>query len=481
MEGEHYDVVIIGAGMAGLAAAIRLAHFGKKVCVFERHNVVGGLNSFYSFDGRKYDVGLHAMTNFVRPGVKGTPLGKLLRQLRIDREDLGLCEQVRSRVAFPEASLAFSNEFALLEEEVAEKFPAEADGFRRLVNRIRDYDEVALEGDGLSAREVVGRYLRDPLLVDMILCPLMFYGSARENDMDFYQFAIMFRSIYLEGFARPPEGVRRVIRLLLDKCRKTGAARKMKCGVRKLVVEGDRVSGLVLDNGETIRADIVLSSIGDLETRRLWQTGSIDDAHAEAGRLSFVETISVLDLEPSELGWDETIVFFNDSPKFHYEVPEQLVDPRSGVICFPNNFRYESGALPEGLFRVTCLANYSRWLRLPEEDYRREKEAWFGEVMESAMRFLPPLPPGKESLAKHTVARDMFTPRTIKKYTGHLNGAVYGAPNKIKDGRTALKNLYLCGTDQGFLGIVGAMLSGISMANLHVLSKSSQRDGPGEV
>jgi hypothetical protein len=41
---------------------------------------------------------------------------------------------------------------------------------------------------------------------------------------------------------------------------------------------------------------------------------------------------------------------------------------------------------------------------------------------------------------------------------------------KIRDGRTPLANLYLAGTDQGFLGIVGAMLSGISMANFHVLA-----------
>jgi hypothetical protein len=33
-------------------------------------------------------------------------------------------------------------------------------------------------------------------------------------------------------------------------------------------------------------------------------------------------------------------------------------------------------------------------------------------------------------------------------------------------------NVYLCGTDQGFLGIIGAMLSGISMANFHILARS---------
>ena len=57
----------------------------------------------------------------------------------------------------------------------------------------------------------------------------------------------------------------------------------------------------------------------------------------------------------------------------------------------------------------------------------------------------------------------------------HLNGAVYGSPEKIKDGRMPVKNLFICGTDQGFLGIIGATLSGISMANLHVLMADRPR------
>src|SRR5476651_2341009 len=138
---SHYDVAIIGAGMSGLAAGIRLAHFGKKVCIFERHNAPGGLNSFYSIAGRKYDVGLHAVTNYVKPGVKGTPLGTLLRQLRISREELVLCEQRQSRIAFGprgETSLRFTNDFSVLEAEVARAFPAQVDGFRRLAQLVRE-------------------------------------------------------------------------------------------------------------------------------------------------------------------------------------------------------------------------------------------------------------------------------------------------------------------------------------------------------
>ncbi len=476
---SHYDVAIIGAGMSGLAAGIRLAHFGKKVCIFERHNAVGGLNSFYSLGGRRYDVGLHAMTNFVRPGVKGTPLGKLLRQLRIDRDEFALCEQKRSRIAFGprgEASLTFTNDFAVFEAEVARAFPAQIDGFRRLVTLVRGYDDVALDAKPVSAREIVRREIGDRLLEDMLFCPLMYYGSAHERDMEFGQFVIMFKALFLEGFARPFEGVRVILRVLLEKYRQAGGERRMKCGVQRIVAAGGRATALVLDSGEQITADHVISSIGAPETAALLapaETAVPPAAATEpppAGRLSFVETITVLDRQPAALGWgDDTIVFFNDSDRFHYERPAGQVDPRSGVICIPNNFDYgPDRALPEGLFRCTCLANYDLWAALPEPTYRADKRRWYDEVQRSARRFLPPLPT-PEALAQATVATDMFTPRTITKFTGHFAGAIYGAPGKVRDGRTALANLYLCGTDQGFLGIVGAMLSGISMANYHVL------------
>ena len=470
---SHYDVAIIGAGMSGLAAGIRLAHFGKKVCIFERHNAVGGLNSFYSMGGRKFDVGLHALTNFVRPGVKGTPLTKLLRQLRIDRDEFALCEQKQSRVAFGpagETSLRFTNDFSVFEGEVATHFPQQIDGFRRLVLAVRAFDDVSLDAAPVSARVVVRRFINDPLLEDMLFCPVMYYGSAQEHDMEFGQFVIMFKALFLEGFARPLDGVRVILRVLLEKYRQAGGERRMKCGVQKISSEAGRAHALVLDTGEKITATHIISSIGAPETERL--IGAPGQMPSLApGRLSFVETISILRDQPAALGWgSDTIVFFNDSPRFDYACPDVPVDVRSGVICIPNNFNYGAEqALPEGIFRVTCLARYDRWAPLPEDVYQAEKQAWFAAVQRSARRFLPTV--SDTALAGTTLTTDMFTPRTITKFTGHIGGAIYGAPVKHRQGRTALENVYLCGTDQGFLGIIGAMLSGISMANYHILQK----------
>ena len=112
--------------------------------------------------------------------------------------------------------------------------------------------------------------------------------------------------------------------------------------------------------------------------------------------------------------------------------------------------------------------SHNHWCALEESDYLSQKDHWYNELQKVALKILPEAKNGL-NLDEARIARDMFTPRTVRKYTGHLNGAIYGAPNKIRDGRTHLKNLYLAGSDQGFLGIVGAMLSGISMANLHIL------------
>ncbi len=468
MSGDsHYDVAIIGAGMSGLAAGIRLAYFGRRVCIFERHNAPGGLNSFYALDGRKYDVGLHAVTNFVPPAVKGTPLGRILRQLRIEREELDLAPQRVSRVSFPGRTLRFTNDPAVLEQEVAREFPRSMDGFRGLLAAIRGFDDRRLDSPPASSRKFIANHVHDPLLTDMLLCPLMFYGSSQEHDMDLLQFVIMAKSIYLEGLARPFDGVRRIMRVLLDRFRTAGGQRRMRCGVRRIVAQGNRVDRLILDSGEEVTASHVLSSAGWPETMLLCGEEPGPRLEMNTGRLGFVETISVHSQPPASWGWsDDTIVFFNSNDRFIYEAARERVDTRSGIVCLPNNFDYGDRQLSEGLVRVTCLADPGYWFRAREDEYRTEKRRWFDAIETRARDFMPP--PTMEPRATR-VATDMFTPRTVKHFTGHLNGAIYGAPAKIRTGRTHLENLYLCGTDQGYLGIIGALLSGISMANLHIL------------
>jgi phytoene dehydrogenase-like protein len=186
-----------------------------------------------------------------------------------------------------------------LETAVAETFPRQIDGFNKLVGVIRDLNAFDLDGAYVSARSIVREHISDPLLEDMLFCPVMYYGSAEQEDMDFGQFAIMFRSLFFEGFARPLEGVRVIIRALQDKYRSLGGLRKMKCGVRKIEVRDRIAKRLELDNGECLTADKVISTIGSVETLRLFSDQAEDVAESAVGKLSFVETISVFAEQPS--------------------------------------------------------------------------------------------------------------------------------------------------------------------------------------
>ncbi len=459
-----YDTLIIGAGMSGLAAGIRLAYYGKRVCILERHTTIGGLNSFYRLEGRNYDVGLHAVTNFRPKGATKGPLPRLLRQLKLSWDEFALVPQIGSRIAFPGATLDFTNDLALFEAEVARAFPSQVDGFRNLVTQLVDYDDLNYRDDIPSARTIVASYITDPLLVEMLFCPLMYYGSAREHDMDWPQFCIMFRSIFCEGFARPVEGVRRILKVLVRKFKELGGELKLRAGVSHIANSNGNVGELVLDDGSTIQGRTILSSAGWAETMRLCDDSPPVEKKS-VGQLSVIESISVLDRQPRELGCDRTIVFFNDCDRFHWTVPDELADVRSGVICSPNNFDYDEDSdanKAEGMMRITALANHDRWTSLGEEDYRLAKQHWYDATIASAIRFVP-------DFRSSVVATDMFTPKTIVRFTGHLNGAVYGAAEKHPDGRTHLDNLFICGTDQGLVGIVGSMMSGILMANAHLL------------
>jgi len=455
-----YDTVIIGAGLSGLAAGIRLAYFERSVCILEKHTKVGGLNSFYRLRKRDHDVGLHAVTNYAPPGTKTGPLSKLLRQLRLSWDDFGLKPQKASAIKFGDCTLEFNNEFEFLFQQIADRFPKDVDGFRNLLKRIEGYEEVSLTRKFCSARQVVGEHISDPLLAQMLFCPLLFYGSATPRDMDFGQFVILFKSIFYEGFARPSHGVRRILDSLVGKFKSLGGELRLRRGVRSIKVENNRAVGVELANGEIIEARNVLSSAGAAETMRLCPEAPAD-SHPRPGEISFVETIFSLDRPPEEFGHDDTIVFYNDSDDFRYERPETPVDVRSGIICSPNNFQFDEPS-GDGRIRITALADPGYWIQLPRDEYKAEKQRWAERIVESALRYVP-------DFRSFIVDTDMFTPRTIKKYTGHLNGCVYGAPDKALDGKSRYENLYLCGTDQGFLGIIGAMLSGISIANAYLL------------
>lgn len=462
----NYDAIVIGAGMSGLAAGIRLAMFDKKVIILEKHSIPGGLNSYYqrrNFDHggvRQFDVGLHALTNYIKKGEKGKPFSKLLKQLRLSYDDFKLCPQTHSKISFPELELNFSNDFDLLMTEVSEKFPKEKDNFVKLVEKVKSFNELDLSIGFSSSRETLKDLFNDDLLVEMLLCPLLIYGSAWEDDMDFAQFVIMFKSLYFEGFSRPEGGVRTIIALLIKRLEDVGGEIRFKTAVSSILTnEKGQAIGVDL-GGEKLHAPVVLSSIGYPETVRI--TPALESLSSpRIGAMTFLESIFVFDKKIPQDQNNSTIVFYNNARNYSYRPATNFFDPTSAVVCFPDNYESQK-TTGEGMIRVTYMANYAQWKDLSREAYDLKKEQ-VGDAAQKLIKTMVPRFDGK------LLFKDIFSPLTLERYTWHLNGTVYGSIDKTRDGTTKVPGLFIIGTDQGFLGIIGSILSGISMANLHGL------------
>ncbi len=470
----NYDAVIIGAGPSGLAAAVRLAHFGVKTCLLEAHTRPGGLNSWHHVRNREISSGLHAFTNYSKSGREGA-LGKLLRQLRVNPADLELCGPGRASIRFPGLTLSFNDRPDYLRQQIAEHFPKETDGYDRFRKLVLETDEGELTGLQTSAREVMEKYLRDPLLVDMLLCPVLFYGcpggvgdgrdaARRRPDLDWLLFCVVWKCLYESGLAYPAHGMSKIWNLLIDRFRQDGGLLRLANRVSGFISENGRVKAAVTEAGEEVAGDIFFSSAGGRETQILLG----EEAEAiPAGGVSIAEGIALLDAKAADQGFTDAVVFYSLSDELRFRRPDSLVEESCGALCLPANYP----GIDENILKISELASYPAWRKLDPLDYRLAKERAAAGMEKSLLTLGFDLARGKAEAGRFGRFDDLFTPVTLWRFTRHAEGALYGSPVKARSGLTSRENLFLIGADQGFHGIVGAMLSGVAMANLHCLAK----------
>ena len=463
---KDFDVIVIGGGMAGLAAAIRLAQFGKKVALIEQQEHLGGLNTFYVREGRIIETGLHALTNYPANEDAKSPFRRILRQLRISESSIPLAPQLGSLILWGDRQAEFGNDWPIFAEALGRLDHTNSSRIEDfLKSGLLPYERILEDPLGRqSARTVLSQWFTLPER-DLLLLPVMAFGSPTEEDLSFGQFSMIFRAMFLEGLCRPVGGIAEILNVLQTRLKDEGGHLRLGCRVCEIRFASGRVEEVVLSNGETLSAEVVISTAGWPETWQLFEhtspqhTGK-DPGLPPPGQISFVEVIAFLDQAPKSLGLTHSLVFYAQGEGVTFRRPTGLLEPGLGVICIPENFQYptgQAGSMPR-VVRLTCLGNYREWAKLSLAEYTTEKHRAAQSMFQAAARL-------GWDIRSAVVDYEVTTPLTIARYTGRCEGAVYGSPEKLWSGRTMLENLWVAGTDQGFVGVVGALLGGVLVAN----------------
>jgi phytoene desaturase len=266
------DIVVVGAGVGGLAAAVRLAAAGHRVTVHERAAEPGGKLAVYERDGYRFDTGPSLLTlpqvfDDLELGLRPQPLDPVVRHVFPDGVVL---DSSPDHAVFLERIAATLGDDAARDwdrfwrraariwqaswESVLQR-PVTAGSLARLTWRVGDLAAIA---PGRTLRGLGRRYLRDRRL-RMLLDRYATYTGTDPRRAPAALAAIPYAELTHGGWYLPG-GLGTLAAALRARCDDLGV--RLELGSEVTAIEADAaVRGVSLRSGRFVRADIVVSDV----------------------------------------------------------------------------------------------------------------------------------------------------------------------------------------------------------------------------
>ncbi|MGS2613914.1 phytoene desaturase family protein [Micromonospora sp. LZ34] len=277
VSGPTDRVVVVGAGLGGLACALHLAGSGRQVTVLEREPVPGGRAGRLGVDGYEFDTGPTVLT---MPDLIAEALGAVGEELA-DWLDLTPLDPAY-RAYYPDGStLDVITDTTRMAAEISRVCgPREADGYLRFVDYARrlwqleraDFIERNLDAPtdlltgnllkllaGGAFRRLqtkIDQFFRDPRTRRIFSFQAMYAGLAPHDALAIYVVIAYLDSV--AGVYFPRGGIHAVSRAMAGAAEKHGVQIRYGTTVSRVETVGGRATGVLTTDGELVPADVVV-------------------------------------------------------------------------------------------------------------------------------------------------------------------------------------------------------------------------------
>ena len=484
-------VIIIGAGLGGLSAAIRLAALGFSVTILEKNSNVGGKVNVIESGGYKFDTGASLLT--MRHVLK--ELFEAANRRLEDYLELVLLEPICRYFWSDGTIFNASRNLPKTLKEIEKLEPRDVKGFENFIADARRKYEVA-ERTFLAhslndlpkllrpryAKDLAAisswktldahnrKYFRSPKLRQL------FNRFATYNGSSPYQTPATFALIPFVEFGLGAwyvrGGIYEIPRALTRLAMELGVEIKTNCEVEKIIFANRRAVGAKLKNGENLTADFVVSNADAIETYR--------SLIEEKDRPSFPDK-KLEKIEPSCSGFVLLLgakkkfpqlahhnIFFSDDYRAEFDSifkeKRPAANPTTYVCAASRTDETQAPAGCENLF-VLINAPYTS----EQTDWEKEKKSYRDSIIKKLENL------GLKDLENSIEFEQIITPADFEEKYRANRGSIYGVssngafsaflrpPNQSRD----VKNLFFVGgaTHPGG-GMPLVMLSGKMAADL---------------